>query len=291
MREFLALLAGLLPVFVLIGLLWLSLKHRERIYKLPLTRRLLRPPGESLRKEVDDLDDQLVNKFLFAVAGCALLGIGAWAAFRTLFFGAVFAVAGVAVIYFCAASVWRIGSRMRDCRLGFLGERAVGEELSQLLASGWRVFHDVEFNENPGAKPFNIDHVVVGTGGVFAIETKTRRKLVNRKATDSRNEVIFNGSTLAYPWGEETFGIDQARQRANYLARWLKSKLEQEIRVQPVLALPGWSVRRGAKSDLRVISGREIAALFRGEHKRPALTPESARAVAALLDQKCRDVE
>jgi hypothetical protein len=113
----------------------------------------------------------------------------------------------------------------------------------------------------------------------------------HQKQDDPKNEVIFDGSTLAYPWGDERFGIDQAKKRAAYLAGWLKKQLGEDISVQPVLALPGWMVRRKGKSDLRVISGREVANLFRDEDKKQRLDPQTAQRVAALLDQKCRDVE
>jgi hypothetical protein len=32
-----------------------------------------------------------------------------------------------------------------DYRIGSLGEQVVGRELAQLMAQGYRVFHDVEF--------------------------------------------------------------------------------------------------------------------------------------------------
>jgi Nuclease-related domain len=50
---------------------------------------------------------------------------------------------------------------------GSAGERAVGIELEALEPLGWRTVHDV-------MKPTggNVDHVVAGPGGVFAIETK-----------------------------------------------------------------------------------------------------------------------
>src|SRR5688572_1213217 len=77
-------------------------------------------------------------------------------------------VAGISVwsgqkLFFLARELW-------DSRLGFTGERVVGEELNQFLASGFRVFHDVPFDN------FNIDHVLVGPPGVYAVETKARRK-------------------------------------------------------------------------------------------------------------------
>jgi len=45
----------------------------------------------------------------------------------------------------------------------------VGEILEGLVADGWQVIHDVSFGRG------NIDHIVVGPGGLFTVETKSRR--------------------------------------------------------------------------------------------------------------------
>ena len=66
---------------------------------------------------------------------------------------------------------------MRRLKLGLLGERAVGEQLSSLAGVGYHVFHDV-----PGDGDWNVDHVVVGLAGVFAIERMQRiRRLIENK--------------------------------------------------------------------------------------------------------------
>lgn len=51
---------------------------------------------------------------------------------------------------------------------GAEGEEAVGEILEGLRERGWYVIHDVSFGRG------NIDHIVVGPGGIFTIETKSR---------------------------------------------------------------------------------------------------------------------
>lgn len=58
--------------------------------------------------------------------------------------------------------------------LRYLGERAVGEALFSLAAESYKIFHDVPAEVS--GKKFNVDHVAVGKNGLFAIETKTRRK-------------------------------------------------------------------------------------------------------------------
>jgi hypothetical protein len=52
---------------------------------------------------------------------------------------------------------------------GAEGEEVVGAILEGLAADGWHVIHDVSFGRG------NIDHVVVGPGGLFTVETKSSR--------------------------------------------------------------------------------------------------------------------
>jgi len=49
------------------------------------------------------------------------------------------------------------------------GEQATAEALSALPRERWTVFHDVRW---PGRRYANIDHVAVGPGGVFVIDSK-----------------------------------------------------------------------------------------------------------------------
>ncbi len=259
----------------------------SRNNKLPLTKRYLRPPGESLRLKLEKSDETISETLFWLVGAAALLGLGVYAFLTdsSLIGGVIVAVAVSALIY-VALRFEKEAKLRRDCYLGFLGERAVGEELNQLMADGWSVFHDVPFHDNPNAKPFNVDHVVVGSGGLFAIETKTRRK---KKEADG-HKVSFNGQTLDYPWGSEDWGVNQAQQRANHLGQWLSKKLQTDIAASPVLVLPGWFVHRTGKSDVRVINEGEIPTLFRDEHKAACMRTETVVAVRALLDERCRDV-
>lgn len=50
---------------------------------------------------------------------------------------------------------------------GAEGEEVVGAVLEGMAEKGWHVIHDVSFGRG------NIDHVVVGPGGIFTVETKS----------------------------------------------------------------------------------------------------------------------
>lgn len=273
--------------FLLLGLLHLRQWAAGRGNKLPLTKRYLRPPGESLRLRIETFDSKISDTLIWLLASPALLAIGVYALLTDSFaVGAGMIALALAAMVCLALRLEKQAKLRRDHYLGFLGERAVGEELNQLMANGWSVFHDVPFHDKPNAKPFNVDHVVVGQGGLFAIETKTRRK---RKESGG-HEVTFNGLALEYPWGSEDWGVKQAQERAHHLSQWLSKKLQTDIRAAPVLVLPGWYVRRRGKSDLTVINEGEIPGLFRDEHKASRLRSEIAASISALLDERCRDV-
>lgn len=52
---------------------------------------------------------------------------------------------------------------------GAKGEEAVGAICAELEAAGWHAIHDVSLGRG------NVDHILVGPGGIFTIETKSHR--------------------------------------------------------------------------------------------------------------------
>jgi hypothetical protein len=52
---------------------------------------------------------------------------------------------------------------------GAAGEEHVGGLLDELSGDGWKVIHDASFGHG------NVDHIALGTAGVFTVETKSRQ--------------------------------------------------------------------------------------------------------------------
>jgi len=273
--------AGCIPALILLAAVFIERWRRKRRgERQPLSEKLLRPPGYSLQRKLEDLDDAFIAWFM----GTFLFSLGAIGAFaampadaigRFMFF-VVFAL-GAAV---AAIMAWRKANQMRDYRRGLLGEQAVAEQLQPLVANGYRIFHDV-----PGDGQWNIDHVVVGPAGVFAIETKYRTKKPGR-AGERDYEVVFDGSTIQYPSGyRDAKALKQARNNARDLAKILG----KAVTVRPILALPGWLVTLKAKSDLKVLSGKYVPDFISSE---PAqLSDKAIQQISYQLEQRCRDVE
>jgi hypothetical protein len=63
---------------------------------------------------------------------------------------------------------------------GAEGERAVAAVLAQLENDGWRPLHDISLGRG------NIDHVLVGPGGIFTIETKSNRGRISIDRIDPK---------------------------------------------------------------------------------------------------------
>ena len=183
-----------------------------------------------------------------------------------------------------ARRLFCIITKRRNAALGFYGERAVAEELNQLMLDGCRVFHDVPM------EPYgNIDHVIVSRTGVYAVETKTRRK---RPARPGKHEfaVVFNGKELEFAHCIDTHGIEQSRQQADRLRSYLTKAVGEPIAVSPILTLPGWMVTSRVNSKMRVVNPKAIRhVVIRREGW--ALSEQLMQRVAHQLDQKCRDVE
>src|SRR5690606_21380475 len=101
----------------------------------------------------------------------------------------------------------------RLLKLGRDGERVVADHLQELAANGWHVFHDIQ------GDGFNIDHVVIGRGGIFTVETKTRSKPLGKPA---RIIVDQNGISVAGSAASRD-AIEQALAQASWLAKQLRN--------------------------------------------------------------------
>ena len=149
------------------------------------------------------------------------------------------------------------------------------------------MFHDVP--AQGAKKPFNLDHVVVGPTGVWLIETKTRRKGRTRPGFKD-HEVVFDGTQLVWPWGEDRHGLEQARNESRWLKDWIQTRTGLALDVRAALALPGWMVKERRLGDVRVLNPINLPKAIEGRRER-VLSDEQIDQIARQLDLVCRDVE
>lgn len=295
-KVYLALgLYALLFMATLLGVVVWKAKRRKE--KPPLEFKLLRGAGESLRRRLAKFDEDLASNALFVMAAPVLVGLTVGGAFLkflkpadvTQFWlmGGLTALAFVVALIFSIRLCMRSLGRYRNDRLGYLGERAVGEALEPLSALGYRVFHDVP--AEIAGKKFNVDHVVIGQNGIFALETKTRRKGRVRPGFEA-HKVIYDGKQLIWPWAEDSFGLQQAEGRARWLSEWINKMTGISVAAKPLLVLPGWYVVPKALGTVSVLNHKQLVGAIT---RSPAgvLAPDQVDLIARQLDNLCRDVE
>ncbi|WP_353176342.1 nuclease-related domain-containing protein [Salinisphaera sp. T5B8] len=255
--------------------------------KHPFTRGLRRPPGYSLSVQIPELQMEAVSRMFFAVVigttitvvapiALGIFGVPGWV-------GILVGIAG-AFGWGCveAGRFIRLLALIRRKRLGWEGELATGEQLNQLYAHGYDIFHDLD-----GGR-FNIDHVAVGPAGVFAIETKARVKSQGVEKEEYWR-ADFDGRQIDFAGYRTAAPLKQAQRNAEWLSRQLTSAIGEAVAVQPVVALPGWYVNRSGKSDIRVVNPIEFGKMIRGSRARP-LDSSMIQRIAHQLDALCRDV-
>lgn len=277
-----------LPFGAVLGSVYLWIKRNQATRKrTPLTRDLLRAPGQSLETKLEDMGLD-IDMYLLLATSMPLFFYSLYLSYvlyshkpAPVFFGLMYFLFGCGVVVYSIVRILQLVRMRLNYRLGLEAEMAVGQELNQLLRREYWVFHDL-----PGEK-FNIDHVVVGSSGVFAVETKGRAKPDKKTANSSR--VYYDGTRLEFPGWTETKPLEQADRQAKWLQTWLSSAVGEPVGVRPVLALPGWYVERTSREGMPVINGKNSENIF-GKIGQTPLTDKLVQQIVHQLDQRCRNV-
>ena len=258
-----------------------SIRHQRKGRRSPLTVQLLRAPGESLVRQIDKLSED-IDLYLTLSTTVPLLCFAAYLSMR--FLGnqkdswIPFLIVCLGFIAFFTVQLVTLLKKRNNLILGLDCERAVGQELNQLMLDGYRVFHDFP------AENFNIDHVVIGSTGVFAVETKGRAKPLKGDVN-----IIYDGEGLQFPTHYERGPFEQAKRQAEWLGKWLTSAVGAQVAVRPVLVFPGWYIER-KKPGLLIYNGKNPQAVYKikGES---ILSAEMIQRISHQVEQRCRDVE
>lgn len=260
-------------------------KYRNRTRRHPLTHGLLRGPGNALREKIDDLRVDLMGQLMMLLMMPLLLYafyISELAARKSSsgLLGAIYAGIAISFIICAVYRIRRLGAQLRKYRLGLDCEVAVGQELNTLMADGFYVYHDFP------ADNFNIDHIVIGPTGVFAVETKGRSKRMTGNGRDDA-KMVFDGKRLLFPQSTEVKPLEQARLQAQWLSNWLNKAAGEQVQVVPALVIPGWFVSREGKSDVIVFNGKNPSSFF-FKHRPAILDQGQIARFCHQVEQKCR---
>ncbi|MEU6823020.1 nuclease-related domain-containing protein [Streptomyces atriruber] len=156
-------------------------------------------------------------------------------------------------------------------RKGLAGELRVGSELERLTRRGWRVLHSIQL-----PRKVDIDHLLIGPGGVFCINTKRHLG----KAVWVGDEMVRVNHGKPQPYGRKSKA--EARRVQDVLERYVGIP----VQVEPVLVFVGVTRLDKVSTQLavRVYREREVSALgpLSG-----VLDPEQVDAVFAVARNRC----
>lgn len=278
---------GMLPLVLCVAY-WRRLQS-QKTRQNPLTRSLLRSPGHSLRKKIDDLDIE-VNSILTAwMMLPAIMCIyhlsdsyfrgNPESAFRII----LELLVVVAFSLLIGRTLLRKLDELRQFKLGLEGELATGQELDQLMLDGCRVFHDIPF-------PYgNIDHVVVSRSGVFTVNTKMRGK---PKEGEGKAEIVVDheNDEIRFPDFKWRIPNKQLETESRWLSQHLSAAMGETIEAEPILALPGWFIsQRIGRGMVFVINPVKPKRFF--VQSRQVFSDTRVSQLAHHLEQLCRDVQ
>lgn len=206
----------------------------QRETKSPLKERPLRLPGQSLDDLISDRKLDLFGEFVLALVTVCFAGYE-WLrySFRDQFHPWLWSAIALSAITWAGFRFRKEFAFICRIRRGRDGERVVAENLGGLARLGYRVLHDVVGGN------FNVDHVLIGPTGIYAIETKTYSK------RGGQDEVIeFDGEQILLR-GKPLLRnpLDQARINSRWLRDILHAATGKSFDVTPTVIFPGWFVQ------------------------------------------------
>jgi hypothetical protein len=275
-------LGALLPVLAVLICKHFWSRSRKKVSRSPQTEKLLRPAGYSLRLKLDAILDSVMENLFAAMV---FSGGAVWVARQPGDFAILFAAPFILVSLFFT---YRIIAKFREAenyRLGLRGEQAVAESLVEVADSGYLVFHDF-IAEKLG----NLDHIVVGSRGVFLIETKARSRPTKSKSGQPTHEVIYDGETLQFPKFKESQPVQQAKRNAEWSENYLKKKTGENTPVEALVVLPGWFVRPSVKSaEVKAMNATYLVRFLRSKPEK--ISPAQVTRITTAIEENCRTIE
>jgi hypothetical protein len=236
----------------------------------PLKARPLRNPGEYLAEEIKRLQNEDIGSYIMAGMIFVLLSVFEWIRFFLKWPPQPKLFTFMAVLASCigAIKIIQIRRQVRMLRQAEQGEKAVGQYLENLREKGYKVLHDI------AAGKFNLDHVLIGPGGVYVIETKTISKPTKGQAMVEYDgeKVRVNGHI------PDRDPVMQAKALGRWLEDLIRESTGKKFKVRSVVVYPGWYVSDQPKGvEVWVLNPKALPAFL--EHENSTMSPEDVHLV------------
>ncbi len=168
------------------------------------------------------------------------------------------------------ARLFNVHTDERAWRVGADGEEAVGARLEKLRDRGWHLLHSVPV----GKKDSDIDHVAIGPGGVFTLNTKNHP---GGKIWVAKYQMRVNGHVVPY--------LRNASHEAARASKLLTAAAGFDVSVRScVVVLTGTMIPevkiKQMPDDVMVLDRMDVPRWFK--KGKPVLTPEQVDAIYAV---------
>lgn len=167
------------------------------------------------------------------------------------------------------ARQWRKVRFLRDANI------AVGHSLQRIAIGHGRVFHDVI---TPAGV---VDHVIVGPGGVYAINVVAHRAM-------RRESVQLTDSELRFKPDGTTVSIADIASKTTRLEQEFRDLLKNSVRVRSVIAVPGWHAEAQTGDGHLVVNERTLPMLRGWRNEADYLMDEDVQTLQQHLTKTCK---
>jgi hypothetical protein len=246
----------------------------------------LRSPGESIWSKLDRTSQEItaygVAVFAVPLTLCTVYlsylffsrGSGEWT--ETVYLSCLC----VGFLIFGGNKLRRLVNKRRHLQRVYAGLQVVAQEISQLMLSGHRVFHDFPTGQ------FNIDHIIVGPSGVYTVQARIPSDL---EPANGRGDptVYLDGQVLRFHKRVDTRTVSNAAFQAAWLANWLLTTSGIALRVQALLTVPGWKIQTLRQGEVLAADPHQVGRMVI-RHPAGRLTDKVTRQIWTQIEDKCR---
>lgn len=207
-----------------------------------------------------------------------------------------FVVWGGIFVFFGIAHHFKVAENLTTARIvaeGMEGERKVSEALVRDLPDDFMVMDDVVVNAGGilGGRKAQIDHLVVGPGGIFVIETKAYAGTLKGRSVDSSWTQV-KGSGRGAVTRKLPSPITQNQYHLEVLREFIARKGIPEGPMRSVVVMTRPDSRLEISGDISCVFKGPASAVasIRGSGHAGAWWPSAARALVAALGGSLEEV-
>jgi hypothetical protein len=164
---------------------------------------------------------------------------------------------------------WHKVSFMRDANI------AIGHQLQRIASTHGRVYHDVPTSAGI------VDHVLVGQGGVYAINVIAKRHLKKGSVQLRDNELGFSNS-------QKILSIVNIIAPTKRLEKEFRKLTGKNVQVRSVIAVPGWDISDQTGNDHLLVNERTLPMIRGWKDQSDYLMDEDADALQQDLTRRCK---